>query len=139
MRIALDTNILSALWSREPKAPEISSRLRNLEAKGALVVCAPVYVELYANPNMTPTFIDDFLAATGIAIDFALGDEVWRLAANAFAAYTRRRRRSGGGTPKRLPVDFLVASHAALHADGLMTFDADLYRLDFPNLTLLGL
>jgi predicted nucleic acid-binding protein len=139
VRAALDTNILSGLWSRGPLGPQIWSRLRSLQLQGGLVICGPVYVELYANPNITPTFVDDFLTATGIATDFALDDEVWRSAAKAFAAYADRRRRSRGATSKRLPIDFLVASHASLRADALMTLDADLYRMDFPNLALLGL
>jgi len=139
VRTALDTNILSALWSREPLGSSVSSRLRELYDQGGLVICGPVYVELYANPNITPTFVDDFLLATGIAVEFALDEGVWRSAAKCFAAYAQRRRRSGGGTAKRLPVDFVIAAHASLRADRLMTLDAELYRLDFPNLSLVDL
>ena len=138
MRTALDTNILSALWSREPLAAIIHSRLRELYDEGGLVICGAVYVELHANPKIVPKFIDDFLLETGIAMEFALEEDVWRSAAKSFAAYAQRRRRSGGGNPKRLPVDFLVAAHASLRADRLMTLDADLYTADFPKLTLLG-
>jgi predicted nucleic acid-binding protein len=40
------------------------------------------------------------------------------------------------GNAKRLPADFLVAAHAALHADRLMTLDATRYRQDFPKLRI---
>jgi predicted nucleic acid-binding protein len=139
VRVALDTNILSGLWSRKPLGSQISSRLKGLQVYGGLVICGPVYIELYANPNITAAFIDEFLVEAGIAVDFNLEEEVWRLAAHAFAAYASRRKRSGGGTPKRLPVDFLIASHASLQADGLMTLDAGSYQLDFPKLKLFGL
>jgi predicted nucleic acid-binding protein len=71
-----------------------------------------------------------------ITIDFDLGEDVWRFAASSFAAYAIRRRRSGGGSPKRLLPDFVIASHALLKADRLMTRDTNLYALDFPNLRL---
>jgi predicted nucleic acid-binding protein len=71
-----------------------------------------------------------------IAVDFDLGEDVWRFAATSFAAYAIRRRRSGGGLAKRLPADFVIASHALLKADRLMTRDTNLYALDFPNLRL---
>jgi len=72
-----------------------------------------------------------------IAVDFDLGEDVWRLAATSFAAYAVRRRRSGGGSPKRLVADFLIAAHALLRADRLMTRDAKRYSQDFPNLRLI--
>jgi predicted nucleic acid-binding protein len=59
------------------------------------------------------------------------------LAAETFAAYAIRRRRSGGGSPKRLLPDFVIASHAMLKADRLMTRDASRYAQDFPNLRLI--
>jgi predicted nucleic acid-binding protein len=102
-----------------------------------LVLCGPVFVELHASPSATPAFVDEFLASTGIAVEFALDENVWRTAALSFAAYAHRRRRSAGGTPKRVPVDFLVASHASLRADRLMTLDERSYKQDFPALHLI--
>jgi hypothetical protein len=71
-----------------------------------------------------------------IAIDFDLEEDIWQLAASSFSAYTVRRRRSGGGRPKRLLVDFIIASHALLCADRLMTLDAKRYSQDFPKLRI---
>ena len=68
---------------------------------------------------------------------FDLGEDVWQLAATSFAAYAIRRRRSGGGLAKRLPADFVIASHALLKADRFMTRDAGRYSLGFPNLRLI--
>jgi predicted nucleic acid-binding protein len=136
VRTALDTNILSALWSSEPLAPQISSRLAEMYSEGGLVICGPVYIELFAHPSVSKSFIHEFLKETGIAVDFVLDEPVWNMAADAFAAYAQRRRRSAAGTPKRLPADFLVAAHASLHADRLMTLDATRYRQDFPKLRI---
>lgn len=136
MRTALDTNILSALWSSEPRAAAIPAQLTEARLHGGLVICAPVYVELLAYPSATPRFVDDFLADTSIAVDFNVDEAIWREAARGFVSYAERRRRSGGGSPKRLLVDFLIASHAWLRADRLMTLDASRYQQDFPELRL---
>jgi predicted nucleic acid-binding protein len=81
--------------------------------------------------------VEKLLEEMSIGIDFDLGEDVWRLAAKSFAAYANRRRRSGGDSPKRLLVDFLIASHALLKADRLMTRDANRYGQDFPSLRLI--
>lgn len=53
-----------------------------------------------------------------------------------FAAYAQCRPASGGGSPKRLLIDFVVAAHALLRADRLTTLDPSRYKLDFPKLHL---
>jgi predicted nucleic acid-binding protein len=99
-----------------------------------LVICAPVYCELLAYPSATQAFVKEFLRETGISVEFLLDEQIWQTAANAFAAYAHRRRRSRGGSPKRMLVDFVVAAHALLRADQLMTLDASRYQPDFPKL-----
>ena len=136
MRTALDTNVLSALWSVESDASRIAAALGDARALGGLVICGPVFVELLAHPSITETFIEHFLQETGISVEFELEEPIWRQAGTAFAAYARRRRRSGGDPPKRLLVDFLIASHALLRADRLMTLDARRYNQDFPALRI---
>lgn len=137
MRTALDSNILSALWSKETEAGRIAAQLGTLYAQGGLVVCAPVYAELLAHPAVDQHFVDKFLADTGVVVDFDLREEVWRAAAEGFVAYAHRRRASGGSSPRRLLVDFLVGAHAVLRADRLMTLDGGRYELDFPQLRVI--
>jgi predicted nucleic acid-binding protein len=140
MRTALDTNILSQIWSGQPSADVITEKLSNARAEGALVVSAPVFVELAAMPIakvQSSQRVENLLREMNVAIDFVLGEEVWRLAATAFAAYAIRRRHSGGGSPKRLLADFVIAAHAMLMADRFMTRDVNLYAQDFPNLRLI--
>jgi hypothetical protein len=117
-------------------AVTIAAQLSRLRAEGALVVSAPVFVELSAIPSGDAQRIERLLAEMSIATDFDLGEDVWRLAARSFAAYAIRRRKSGGGSPKRLLPDFVIASHALLNADRLMTLDASRYSQDFPQLRL---
>lgn len=136
MRTALDTNILSPIWSAAPSAVAIAAQLSKVRAEGALVISAPVFIELSAVPGLNVRTVRKALAETAIAIDFDLEEDVWMLAAASFAAYASRRRRSGGGSPKRLLPDFVIAAHAQLKADRLMTLDASRYSLDFPNLRL---
>ena len=137
MRTALDTNILSPIWSAAPSATTIASQLSRVRSEGALVICAPVFVELSAIPGLTVRTVRKALAETAIAIDFDLEENVWMLAAESFAAYAIRRRRSGEGSPKRLLSDFVIAAHALLQADRLMTRDANRYSQDFPKLRLI--
>ena len=101
------------------------------------MVSAPVFVELSAVPGLNVQLVRKALGEMSIAIDFDLEEDVWLLAAETFAAYAIRRRRSGVGSPKRLLPDFVIASHALLKADRLMTRDASRYAQDFPNLRLL--
>lgn len=136
MRTALDTNVISALWSQESTAQRIVSRLGEAQRGGGLVICAPVYVELSAHPKVTMAFVDEFLRNTNIIVDFVLDEKVWKKAAEVFADYARRRRKTGG--PKRLLVDFIIGAHAALHADRLMTLDQGRYGKAFPTLKLLN-
>jgi predicted nucleic acid-binding protein len=137
VRTAVDSNAISGLWSREPLASRVATDLGRAHEEGGLVVAAPVYAELLAHPSATPEFVDGFLAATNVVVDFALDEPVWREAAVRFAAYAARRRESGGSAPKRLLVDFVIGSHALLRADRLFTLDRDRYARDFPQLVLM--
>jgi predicted nucleic acid-binding protein len=137
LRTALDTSVLSALWSGEPSARGIDSALFEARSEGGLVICAPVYCELLVYPSATQRFVREFLGETGIFVDFLLDEQVWQRAANAFVAYAERRRRSRGGSAKRMLVDFVIAAHALLRADRLMTLDASRYRRDFPKLHII--
>ena len=86
---------------------------------------------------MTLDFLETFLQETGISVDFSMEERVWRQAASSFAIYAERRRRSAGTAPKRLFVDFVIGAHALLHADRLMTLEAQRYARDFPKLHII--
>lgn len=137
MRTAIDTNVISALWSIEPSAPALSRRLDELRRQGGLVICAPVFAELLAHPRANLEFVDRFLHTTGITVDFSISESAWREAASAFARYAHRRRREKSGTPRRLLVDFIIGAHAVDQADALMTLNRSGYEKDFPSLVLL--
>ena len=134
MRTAIDTNVLSALWSGEPLAVLASDQLDHAASAGGLVICGAVYAELLAHPKAKLDFVDHFLSVTGISIDFDLGESVSREASVRFAKYATRRRASRGGRAKRLLVDFIVGAHALLRSDRLLTLDTSRYLRDFPEL-----
>jgi predicted nucleic acid-binding protein len=136
MKTALDSNVLSSLWSAEASAPAVKKELVNARAQGSIVMCAVVYVELAAHPLVSSGRLDRLLAEADITVEFDLGEAVWRKTAERFAAYAQRRRRSGGASPKRLLADFIIAAHAILEADRLLTLDPLRYRRDFPELRL---
>lgn len=137
MKIALDSNVISALWSAEPLASLVSERLGKMRHGNEFIVCGPVYVELVAHPKVSEQFVDAFLNGTHISVEFDTEEKVWREAARRFSIYANRRRRSGGKQAKRLLADFVIGAHALLNTRGLLTFDKDRYLRDFPELKLL--
>jgi predicted nucleic acid-binding protein len=136
VRTALDTNIISTILSGYPSSGQIARTLAQAANEGALVICAPIYVELLAYPNMTAEYLERFLAHTRVEVDFLIDAPVWRDAGQCFARYADRRRKSSGGEAKRLLVDFIVGAHASLRADRLFTLDPRRYNKDFPKLQL---
>jgi predicted nucleic acid-binding protein len=136
MRTAIDTNVVSALWSKESIASGVARKLGDAKSEGGLVVGAPVYAELLAYPRATEAFVNKFISDTGMVLDFELDQEVWLEAGRRFARYAKRRRQSTREEPKRLLADFIIGSHALTKADRLMTLDPRRYERDFPDLKL---
>lgn len=137
MRTAIDTNVVSAIWSGEASVPQLLTRLAEAKAEGALLVSPAVFVELHAYPGATEAFVREFLTSTGVEVDYRLGELVWLETARRFAGYATRRRQSSGNSPRRLMADFLIGAHALVQADRLLTLDSQFYEQDFPELRLL--
>lgn len=138
MLTAIDTNIISALWSKESAARGVVASLSAARQRGGLVICAAVYCELLAYPGADGEFVERFLRDTDIQVHYALGESVWREAGEAFAAYAQRRREDRAGQPKRLLADFIVGAHALHAADCLLTLDTKRYMASFPALEVIG-
>jgi predicted nucleic acid-binding protein len=133
---AIDSNVLSALWSKEPAHTGMKELLFRASQLGGLLICAPVYAELLAYPGASKSFVDGFLDDTHITVDFELSKDIWIVAGKTFAAYAERRRKAKAGQPKRLLVDFVVGAHAQAVAERLLTLDAERYRSAFSKLRL---
>lgn len=137
MTTAVDTNVVVALWDRDPA---LSLAAQNaLEAafhRGNLVAAAPVFAELLAAPGRTEAFVGSFFEETGIAVDWELEERVWRLAGRAFQTYAERRRKQQERGVRRIFADFLIGAHALSHGCRLLTLDDRLYRASFPALAI---
>jgi len=137
MMTAIDTNVVIALWDKDPTLS--SAAQTALEAafnRGSLVVAAPVFAELIAAPGRTETFVSSFFEETGVAIDWDLGEPVWRSAGRAFQSYAERRRKQRDSGARRILTDFLIGAHAHTRGYRLLTLDERLYRAAFPSLTI---
>ena len=123
MRTALDTNVISAIWSAESTAQRAIERLEMARLDGALLISPAVFAELLAYPGASESFVAEFLSVTGISVDFRLEPSVWSETGRRFARYAQRRRQSVNKGPRRLVADFLIGAHALLQADRLFTLD----------------
>jgi predicted nucleic acid-binding protein len=136
MKTALDTNILSTIWSAQPMEAVVRAALRELRREGLLVISPATYAEALAHPNYSEEGINHFLTTTGITVDWPILDAVWTEAGRRYGQYAIRRRKSGSEPPRRILADFLIGAHALLQADRLMTLDERHYRNYFPELRL---
>ena len=137
MTTAIDTNVIVALCDRDENlsAPALAA-LEAATQRGRLIVSAPVFAELVAAPGREEVFVDSFLRDTGIAVEWDLGESVWRLAARAFRGYAGRRRKHPEPGPRRILADFLIGAHALARSCRLLTLDDRLYRSAFPALEI---
>jgi predicted nucleic acid-binding protein len=137
MTTAIDSNVVIALWDRDPTLSlAAQTALEAAFKRGSLVVSAPVFAELMAAPGRTESFVSAFLEETGIAIDWDLGEGVWRSAGRAFQGYAERRRKQRDSGSRRLLADFLIGAHAQTRGYRLLTLDERLYKVAFPTLTI---
>lgn len=138
MITAIDTNVIVALWDRDPRLNSAAqSALDAAYARGGLTIAAPVFAELMAFPGRDQAFLDTFCEETGIAVDWNLGQATWRAAGRAFQAYAARRSRQGDAGPRRILADFVIGAHAMERGYSLLTLDDRLYQSAFPGLKIL--
>jgi len=137
MITAIDTNVLVALWDRDDSlnlAAQVG--LDAAFARGKLVITGAVFAELLAFPRRTEKFLNRFLEDTGMTVDWATDEAIWRVAGRAFQKYANRRRKRGAGDPRRMLADFLIGAHALEKGYSLLTLDDGIYRAAFPRLQI---
>jgi predicted nucleic acid-binding protein len=135
--IALDTNVLSALWNDNDALNLIARKaLEEVAGREAMAMCGVVYAELIGAPGRSEAFVDRFCEEAGIAVEWKLKEKIWRKAGVAFQEYARRRKKQSGAEPRRLLADFLIGAHALENGYKLLTLDGGMYRKAFPSLRL---
>jgi predicted nucleic acid-binding protein len=138
MTTAIDTNVIVALWDRDPAISHgAQEALDAALGRGSLVLSAPVFAELIAAPGRNESFLNTFCLDTGISVEFDLEEAIWRLAGRAFQAYASRRRKQRDQGPRRILADFLIGAHASHRGYRLLTLDGHLYKTAFSALTLI--
>lgn len=137
MITALDTNILVSLWNEDDSLNlPAKAAMRAALGQGSLIIAAPVFSELLASPSKDEAFLDEFLAATNISVDWNLDETIWRIAGRAFHAHSARRRRQREPGPRRIIADFLIGAHALQNGFSLLTLDVQFFRAAFPRVAL---
>ena len=137
MTTAIDTNVVVALWGRDPSISSAAQKaLETAFHRGGLVIAAPVLAELLAAPGRTEAFVDAFLQDTSIAVEWGLDEVVWRAAGRAFQRYVERRRKQRDSGPRRILADFMIGAHAESRGYRLLTLDERVYRAAFPKLVI---
>ena len=142
---AVDTNVLLSLLQGE-RAADLDALGRALESaaeSGELIISPPVYCELIAEPARSERFVTTFLEDTRIRVEWAMPNDLWRLAGRAYGGYIERRRSQGNSQrndegPRRILADFIIGAHASYHQTRLLTFDQKVYRAAFPKLTIIS-
>jgi len=139
MTISIDSNVIAALWEKDHEVNGVAvEALGRFIAHERLIVSGPVYSELMAGPLRDESSLDHFFNDTGIEIDWAMEEDIWREAGRAYLRYVRRRRNSRGGDSRRILTDFLIGAHAVVHGYTMLTLDPDDFAKAFPKLPIVA-
>jgi predicted nucleic acid-binding protein len=124
--VLLDIFIADSEWERASR-----QLLESLAPEAEYLICPEVYAEV------APHFRDLDTLEMALA-DFPLylvpsGLEVARRSALGWRAFVK-----AGGDRRRGLVDFMVAGHALVHTDALITRDRGFYRAHFQDLRVVS-
>ena len=134
--LALDSNVLSAVFRGESTAYRIVELLEARRADGLLIYVA-AFGEVLAGPSIRRSDVEAFLSDAGVTVVWETSAEVWEQAIAGFTLYAERRRRSGGTQPRRILTDFLIGAHATVSVGELLTLDSQHYRQNFAGLVVI--
>jgi predicted nucleic acid-binding protein len=139
MTISIDSSLIAALLDDDHTMNRVAVKvLGRLSARERLVVSGIDYVELMAGRLRDEESLNLFFADTGIEIDWAMGEAMWREAGRAYRGYATRRKKSGGGDVRRILTDFLIGAHALARGYALLTLNSEDFRTAFPALRIIS-
>lgn len=128
MTTAVDANIfLDLLAGTESDATLAIAALRKAALDGGLIMSAICYAEI-AGRFPSRAKVDVFLELLNCEVD-----DIDRETAFLAGQFMRHYRQRGGGR-SRILADFLVAAHAQLRSDRLLSRDKRFYGTSFPRL-----
>ena len=152
MNAAIDTNVLLDVLI--PDAKHLSRSKALLEkhlAQGRLLICEVVYAEI-ASQFPSDHDLNRFLHETNIRL-IPSGGKALHIAGQRWARYSRNRGtslhcnrcghkidvacpecRAKITARQRVLADFVVAAHASVHADVLLSRERNIYKTYFPDL-----
>jgi hypothetical protein len=128
MITAVDANVILDILIGSPKEIQnAESAMRLAKKAGATIICAVAYAEVAAQfPSKVRA--DEFFLLLSCKVE-PLEEDAAFLAGQFFDEYKKR-----GGKRNRILADFLIAAHAHLNADRILTRDTRFFGPNFPRL-----